>query len=133
MPRLGPEHAWLRDEGRVEYTYCTDGEALKAFRFLSETEGIIPALESAHAVAEAIKLAPTLRPDQTIIITCLSARGDKDVQQVLRADVGVVDIKGARWTSPDLKLPWPCQLSPKYAVFGSRSNAKKGIRPPSSA
>jgi tryptophan synthase beta chain len=78
---IGPEHAYLRDEGRVEYTYCTDGEALKAFRFLSETEGIIPALESAHAVAEAIKLAPTLRPDQTIII-CLSGRGDKDVQQV---------------------------------------------------
>ncbi len=78
---VGPEHAYLRDEGRVEYTYCTDGEALKAFRFLSETEGIIPALESAHAVAEAIKLAPTLRPDQTIII-CLSGRGDKDVQQV---------------------------------------------------
>jgi tryptophan synthase beta chain len=78
---VGPEHAWLRDEGPLEYTYCTDGEALKAFRFLSETEGIIPALESAHAVAEAIKLAPTLRPDQTIII-CLSGRGDKDVQQV---------------------------------------------------
>ena len=78
---VGPEHAWLRDEGRVEYTFCTDDEALKAFRFLSETEGIIPALESAHAIAEAIKLAPTLRPDQTIII-CLSGRGDKDVQQV---------------------------------------------------
>jgi tryptophan synthase beta chain len=78
---IGPEHSWLRDEGRVEYTYATDDEALKAFRFLSETEGIIPALESAHAVAEAIKLAPTMRPDQTIII-CLSGRGDKDVQQV---------------------------------------------------
>ncbi|HEY0257127.1 MAG TPA: tryptophan synthase subunit beta [Candidatus Methylacidiphilales bacterium] len=76
---VGPEHAWLRDEGRVEYTFCTDDEALKAFRFLSETEGIIPALESAHAIAEAIKLAPTLRPDQTMII-CLSGRGDKDVQ-----------------------------------------------------
>ena len=78
---VGPEHAWLRDEGRVEYTFCTDGEALKAFRFLSETEGIIPALESSHAVAEAIKLAPTMKPEQTIII-CLSGRGDKDVQQV---------------------------------------------------
>jgi tryptophan synthase beta chain len=78
---VGPEHAWLRDEGRVEYTFCTDDEALKAFRFLSETEGIIPALESAHAIAEAIKLAPTLRPDQTMII-CLSGRGDKDVHQV---------------------------------------------------
>src|SRR5277367_334168 len=78
---VGPEHAWLRDEGRVEYTFCTDDEALKAFRFLSETEGIIPAMESAHAIAEAIKLAPTLRPDQTMIVN-LSGRGDKDVQQV---------------------------------------------------
>jgi tryptophan synthase beta subunit len=78
---VGPEHAWLRDEQRVEYTFCTDDEALKAFRFLSETEGIIPAMESAHAIAEAMKLAPTLRPDQTIVV-CLSGRGDKDVQQV---------------------------------------------------
>ena len=78
---VGPEHAWLRDEKRVEYTFCTDDEALKAFRFLSETEGIIPAMESAHAIAEAMKLAPTLRPEQTIIVN-LSGRGDKDVQQV---------------------------------------------------
>jgi tryptophan synthase beta chain len=78
---VGPEHAWLRDEERVTYTFCTDDEALKAFQFLSETEGIIPAMESAHAIAETIKLAPTLRPDQTIIVN-LSGRGDKDVQQV---------------------------------------------------
>jgi tryptophan synthase beta chain len=78
---VGPEHAYLRDEGRVEYTYATDDEALKAFRFLSETEGIIPAMESAHAIAGVMKLAPTLRPDQTIIVN-LSGRGDKDVQQV---------------------------------------------------
>jgi tryptophan synthase beta chain len=78
---VGPEHAWLRDEQRVDYVFCTDDEALKAFRFLSETEGIIPAMESAHAIAEAMKLAPTLRADQTIIVN-LSGRGDKDVQQV---------------------------------------------------
>jgi tryptophan synthase beta chain len=78
---VGPEHAWLRDEQRVSYTFCTDDDALKAFRFLSETEGIIPAMESAHAIAETMKLAPTLRPDQTIIVN-LSGRGDKDVQQV---------------------------------------------------
>jgi tryptophan synthase beta chain len=78
---VGPEHAFLRDEERVTYTFCKDDEALKAFCFLSETEGIIPAMESAHAIAETIKLAPTLRPDQTIIV-CLSGRGDKDVQQV---------------------------------------------------
>jgi len=78
---VGPEHSYLRDQARAEYTFCTDDEALKAFCFLSETEGIIPAMESAHAVAETMKLAPTLRPDQTIIV-CLSGRGDKDVQQV---------------------------------------------------
>jgi len=78
---VGPEHAWLRDEKRVDYTFCTDDDALKAFRFLSETEGIIPAMESAHAIAETMKLAPTLRPEQTIIVN-LSGRGDKDVQQV---------------------------------------------------
>jgi len=80
---VGPEHAWLRDEGRVEYTFCTDDEALKAFCFLSENEGIIPAMESAHAIAEAIKLAPTLPKEQTIIIS-LSGRGDKDVEQVAK-------------------------------------------------
>ena len=78
---VGPEHSYLRDQERVEYTFATDDDALKAFRFLSETEGIIPAMESAHAVAETIKLAPTMRPDQTIIV-CLSGRGDKDVQQI---------------------------------------------------
>ena len=78
---VGPEHSYLRDQERVEYTFATDDEALKAFRFLSETEGIIPAMESAHAIAGVMKLAPTLRPDQ-VIITNLSGRGDKDVQQV---------------------------------------------------
>ena len=78
---VGPEHSYLRDQERVDYTFATDDEALKAFQFLSETEGIIPAMESAHAIAETMKLAPTLRPDQTIIVS-LSGRGDKDVQQV---------------------------------------------------
>ena len=77
-PAVGPEHAWLRDIGRVEYTYVTDEEALDAFQRLSRLEGIIPALESAHAVAEAIKRAPQMRPDQVLIIN-LSGRGDKDV------------------------------------------------------
>jgi tryptophan synthase beta chain len=78
---VGPEHAWLRDQGRVEYTYATDTEALEAFERLARTEGILPALESAHAVAEAIKRAPRMRPDQVIIVN-LSGRGDKDVAQV---------------------------------------------------
>lgn len=78
---VGPEHAWLHDKGRVEYTYATDDKALEAFMRLARTEGIIPALESAHAVAEAIRRAPGMRPDQVIVIN-LSGRGDKDVMQV---------------------------------------------------
>jgi tryptophan synthase beta chain len=77
---VGPEHAWLRDQGRAEYTYATDAEALHAFMTLSRLEGIIPALESAHAIAEVIKRAPSLDPSQ-ILIANLSGRGDKDVAQ----------------------------------------------------
>jgi len=80
---VGPEHAWLRDRGRVTYTWATDEEALEAFQLLSRTEGIIPALESSHAVAEAMKRAPTMKKDEIIIVN-LSGRGDKDVEQVSR-------------------------------------------------
>ena len=78
---VGPEHPFLKDSGRVQYTYATDDEALAAFELLSRKEGIIPALESAHAVAEIIKLAPELSKDKIIIVN-LSGRGDKDVQHV---------------------------------------------------
>ena len=78
---VGPEHAWLRDIKRAEYTFATDDEALSAFQTLAKIEGIIPALESSHAIAEVIKSAPKMSPDQ-IIITNLSGRGDKDVAQV---------------------------------------------------
>jgi tryptophan synthase beta chain len=78
---IGPEHPFLRDIGKVEYTYADDSEALSAFELLSRTEGIIPALESAHALAEAIKIAPTMSQDSIIIVN-LSGRGDKDVQHV---------------------------------------------------
>jgi len=78
---VGPEHAWLRDIDRAEYTYATDQEALAAFQKLAQLEGIIPALESSHAIAEVIKSAPKMRPNQ-IIIANLSGRGDKDVAQV---------------------------------------------------
>jgi tryptophan synthase beta chain len=78
---VGPEHAWLRDQSRAEYTYATDEKALEAFFKLSKLEGIIPALESAHAIAEIIKRAPQMSSDQ-IIICNLSGRGDKDVAQV---------------------------------------------------
>ncbi len=80
---VGPEHAFLHDTGRVHYTYATDREALRAFELLSKTEGIIPALESAHALAEAIKLAPKMSKDSIIIVN-LSGRGDKDVAHVAR-------------------------------------------------
>ncbi len=80
-PAVGPEHAFLNDEGRVKYTAVNDQDALSAFHLLSETEGIIPALESAHAIAHAVRLAKTMEKDQTIIVN-LSGRGDKDVNQV---------------------------------------------------
>ena len=81
-PSVGPEHAWLRDQERAYYTYATDDEALAAFHELSRTEGIIPALESAHAVAEALKRAPTMRRDQILLVN-LSGRGDKDLGTVM--------------------------------------------------
>jgi tryptophan synthase beta chain len=77
---VGPEHSFLRDAGRVEYDFATDDEALEAFKTLSKIEGIIPALESAHGVAHAIKVAPKMSKDQIILVN-LSGRGDKDVQQ----------------------------------------------------
>ena len=83
-PSVGPEHALLRDQERAGYTYATDEEALAAFQTLCKTEGIIPALESSHAMAEAIKLAPTMRPDQIILVN-LSGRGDKDLNTVMSA------------------------------------------------
>ena len=78
---VGPEHAWLRDKNRVEYTYATDDQALKAFTRLARLEGIIPALESSHAIAAVIERAPKMPKDQIVIVN-LSGRGDKDVAQV---------------------------------------------------
>ena len=80
-PGVGPEHAHLNDIGRAEYVSVTDEEALDGFQRLTRVEGIIPALESAHAIAEVIKLAPTMSKDQTILV-CLSGRGDKDIHTV---------------------------------------------------
>jgi tryptophan synthase beta chain len=82
-PGVGPEHSYWHDTHRVTYTDCTDADALKAFTTLARTEGIIPALESSHAVAHAIKLARTLPEDQTIVIN-LSGRGDKDLDEAMR-------------------------------------------------
>ena len=80
-PAVGPEHSFLHEQGRVEYTSVSDQDALEAFQLLSRLEGIIPALESAHAVAEMIRMAPGLDRD-TLVVINLSGRGDKDVNQV---------------------------------------------------
>ena len=87
-PGVGPEHAWLKDIGRAEYVGITDREALEAFHYLCRTEGIIPALESSHAVAYAMQLAKTMRKDQSILVN-LSGRGDKDIGTV--ADLSHAD------------------------------------------
>jgi len=87
-PGVGPEHAYLKDIGRAEYVGITDGEALEAFHYLCRTEGIIPALESSHAVAYAMKLAKTMKPEQSILVN-LSGRGDKDIGTV--ADLSNAD------------------------------------------
>jgi tryptophan synthase beta chain len=80
-PGIGPEHSWLKEKGRVEYVSATDDEALAAFQVLCKLEGIIPALESSHALAHVEKLAPTLPKDNLLVVN-LSGRGDKDVPQV---------------------------------------------------
>ena len=83
-PGVGPEHSWLKDIGRVKYFSVTDQEALDAFMLLSKLEGIIPALETAHAIAHVVKIARQMQKDQLIAI-CLSGRGDKDVFSVAHA------------------------------------------------
>ena len=82
-PGIGPEHAWLKDTGRVEYTAITDEEALDAFQLLCRTEGIIPALEPSHALAHVMKIAPTLPADHIIVMN-MCGRGDKDIFTVAK-------------------------------------------------
>ena len=82
-PGIGPEHAYLHDTGRAEYVPVTDDESVEAFEYLARTEGIIPAIESAHAVAHAMKIAPQMGKDK-IIVVCLSGRGDKDCAAIAR-------------------------------------------------
>ncbi|MBS1247359.1 MAG: tryptophan synthase, beta subunit, partial [Proteobacteria bacterium] len=84
-PGVGPEHSWLKDIGRVQYVAVTDDEALRGFHDLTRIEGIIPALESSHALAYVTQLAPTLRPDQRIVVN-LSGRGDKDIYTVAKLE-----------------------------------------------
>ncbi|WP_243372364.1 tryptophan synthase subunit beta [Geotalea sp. SG265] len=80
-PGVGPEHAWLKDSGRAEYVSVTDDEAMEGFKLLTREEGILPALESSHAIAHVMRLAPKLPPEKTIVV-CLSGRGDKDIHTV---------------------------------------------------
>jgi tryptophan synthase beta chain len=80
-PGVGPEHSWLKDIGRAEYVAINDDEALEAFHLLCRLEGIIPALEPAHALAQAAKMAPSMRKDQILLVN-LSGRGDKDINTV---------------------------------------------------
>ena len=87
-PGVGPEHAWLQEIGRAQYVGITDKEALDAFHYLCRAEGIIPALESSHAIAYAMKLAKTMKTEESILV-CLSGRGDKDIGTV--ADLSGVD------------------------------------------
>ncbi len=82
-PGVGPEHAYWRDAGRVKYTTCTDSAALEAFTLLARCEGIIPALETAHAISEGVRIASKLKKDQNVVICC-SGRGDKDVEEAAR-------------------------------------------------
>ena len=82
-PGIGPEHAYLHDTKRAQYVPVTDDEAVDAFEYIAKTEGIICAIESAHAIAHAIKIAPTMKKDD-ILIVCLSGRGDKDVAAIAR-------------------------------------------------
>jgi tryptophan synthase beta chain len=80
-PGIGPEHSYLHTIGRAEYAAIDDEEAVEAFHYLSRLEGIIPALESSHALAQVMKVAPTMRKEQILVMN-LSGRGDKDVQQI---------------------------------------------------
>ena len=82
-PGVGPEHSFLKDTGRASYVTVSDSEALDAFFALCRTEGIVPALESSHALAHAMRIAPALPEDKTLLV-CLSGRGDKDVDQIAR-------------------------------------------------
>jgi tryptophan synthase beta chain len=84
-PGVGPEHSWLKDIGRVNYVAATDDQALEAFHTLTQVEGIIPALESSHAVSYGMELAATMKPSQRIIIN-LSGRGDKDINTIARIE-----------------------------------------------
>jgi tryptophan synthase beta chain len=104
-PGVGPEHAWLRDTGRVEYVAVQDDEALEAFYALCRLEGIIPALESSHAIAYAMTLAPKMKTDESILV-CLSGRGDKDMGTVMEMEHGSGNGEAFGSTAASLSIPF---------------------------
>ena len=133
-PGVGPEHAYLHDIGRAEYVAITDEEAVQAFEYLARTEGIIPAIESAHAVAYARKLAPTMGSDQLLVVT-ISGRGDKDCAAIARYRGEDLRRRGSRdqrrWNTatPILKRPRLPSAPPRKTVLTSSSSASPSLTP----
>jgi tryptophan synthase beta chain len=103
-PGVGPEHSYWKETGRVEYTACEDADALAAFDTLARMEGILPALESSHAIAHAIKVAPTMTKDQVLVV-CLSGRGDKDAAEVARLKATPTRSVSEGINRPDQAIP----------------------------
>ena len=116
-PAIGPEHVLLRDEGRVEYSAASDDEAVAAFHLLARTEGILPALESAHAIAEVVKRAPRLSSKRVVLVN-LSGRGDKDVESVLEYDRERAEAGSAEWSGGDGKVESFSAAARRRGVMG---------------
>ena len=118
-PAVGPEHVWLHDQGRVEYTRASDAEAVEAFHRFARTEGILPALESSHALAEAIKRAPRARQGRIVLVN-LSGRGDKDVESVLEWDAAARASGGAEAGDSRARRPGNLAIHPGAAGSAAR-------------
>src|SRR5207302_9657418 len=119
---VGPEHSYLREIGRVEYDFATDDEALAGFKLLSETEGVIPALETAHAVAHIAKVAPKMSADKIIVMNC-SGRGDKDVAPAAKH---LLSSSQAQARNPVAKPERELQRDPSTPVRDDRKRASGG-------
>lgn len=128
-PGVGPEHSLLRDSGRVEYTTVTDREALEAFRILCRTEGILPALESSHAIAQAIKTAKQMQPEE-VLIACLSGRGDKDINTVMGKHPVGLEKALERSVEPTQEPPSITPTLPQYQRLATISRQKKQAKKP---
>jgi tryptophan synthase beta chain len=114
-PAVGPEHVWLHEQGRIEYTRASDAEAMEAFHRFARTEGILPALESSHALAEAIKRAPHLGKERIVLVN-LSGRGDKDVESVLEWEALVHAASRGPASIPTDRRASPARRDPRAKV-----------------